>query len=190
MGDATKTEAQLIQDLVDSRQRIAELESAESEGVRTEEALRKALLEKDAILDSLVEYVIYQDTEMKILWANRAACESAGLAREDLIGRYCYEVWSQRSDPCPDCPVVEAMETGRPQEVEKTTPDGRAWFVRGYPVRDESGDAIGAVEVTLEITARKQAEEAMHRSLEKATRSHTLLRTTRLLRKASTCSSR
>ena len=175
MRDGSKTKAQLIEELADLHQRVAELEAAETGGVGAEEALRKALLEKDAILNSLVELVTYQDMEMKILWANRAACESADLACEELIGRHCYEVWPQRSEPCPDCPVVGAAETGRAQEVERTTPDGRSWFIRGYPIRDEGGDAVGAVEVTLEITARKQAEEVMHRSLAKMTHSRRLL---------------
>ena len=48
-----------------------------------------------------------------------------------------------------------------------TTPDGRVWFIRGYPVRDKKGNIIGAVEVTLEITERKQVEEALRKSEEK-----------------------
>jgi len=118
---------------------------------------------KDVILNSLVEHVIYEDTEMKILWPNQAACESAGMAREELVGRHCYEIWQQRSEPCPDCPVVKAMEMGQPQEMEKTTPDGRTWSIQGYPVRDAKGDIVGGIEVTLEITERKRAEEALRR---------------------------
>ena len=123
--------------------------------------------EKEAILNSLVEHVIHEDKEMNILWANRAACESAGLTCEQLIGRHCYEVWLQRSDPCPDCPVVKAMETCQPQEIVKYTPDGRAWFIRGYPVRDANGNIIGAIETTLEIAERRRAEKALRESEEK-----------------------
>ena len=123
--------------------------------------------EKEAILNSLVEHVVHEDKEMKVLWANRAACESAGLTREQLIGRHCYEIWLQRSDPCPDCPVVKAMETCQPQEIVKYTPDGRAWFIRGYPMRDANGNIIGAIETTLEITERRRAEEALRESEEK-----------------------
>jgi len=132
-----------------------------TERKQVEDALQKAEQEKTAILYSMSELVAYQDTEMRVLWANRAAGESVGLAPEELIGRLCYEIWHQRSEPCVDCPVVRARETSQPQEAEMTTPDGRIWLIRGYPVRDANGDIIGVVETTLEITERKRVEEKL-----------------------------
>lgn len=126
--------------------------------------LAKGTEHEDVILDSLVEHVIHQDTKMRILWANRAACESAGLTREELLGRHCYEIWLQREAPCADCPVLKAMKTGQPQKIEKFTSDGKAWFIRGYPVRDDKDRVVGGIEVTLEITDRKRAEEGLRES--------------------------
>jgi PAS domain S-box-containing protein len=120
--------------------------------------------EKEAILDSLTEHVVYHDQEMRILWANRAACESAHLKREDLLGRYCYEVWAGRRSPCEDCPIIKVRETGQPQMVEKMTPDGRWWFIHGYPVRDGNGHVVGTSEIALDITGRRRAEEALHKA--------------------------
>jgi len=131
-----------------------------------EEALREAELEKQTILDSLVEHVVHQDREMKILWANRSACESVGMTREQVIGRHCHELWGEQDEPCDDCPVMLAIRTGVPQNIEKTTPDGRSWSVHGYPVRDSSGTIIGGSEVTLETTERKRAEAALRDSEE------------------------
>ena len=131
---------------------------------QAEEALKNAEREKDTILNNLVEHVIHADTSMKIIWANQAACESAGLEREELTGRHCYEIWQKRNTPCPECPVIKAMKTGQPQQVEKTTPDGRAWFIRGYPVLDTDGKVVGGIEVTLEITKRKRARKALRES--------------------------
>jgi signal transduction histidine kinase len=127
-------------------------------------------LEKQTILDSLVEHVIHQDTEMRVLWANRAACESANLTRDQILGRRCYEIWPRRTDPCPDCPVVKAMKTGRPEVIEKYTPDGRAWFIRGYPVQAANGNIVGAIELTLDITKGKQAEKALRNAHDKLER--------------------
>jgi PAS domain S-box-containing protein len=131
------------------------------ERAQIEETLRRSTQEKEIILKSLMELVVYQDTEMKIIWANQAACKSAGLNHEELVGRYCYEVWERCSEPWLDCPVKKAMTVGKPQEIEMATPDGRVWNIRGYPVWNDRGHIIGGIEVTLEITARKQAEEAL-----------------------------
>jgi rsbT co-antagonist protein RsbR len=139
----------------------AKLVALQEEMTQRTDALKKAEWEKEAILDSQLEHVVYQDLEHRILWANRAACESVNATREDLIGKYCYEIWPQRSERCEDCPVAAAVAAGTMQEVEKTTPDGRSWFIRGYPVRDEDGNIVSGIEITQDITARKKTEERL-----------------------------
>ena len=131
---------------------------------QAEDDLKKKEQEKIAILDSLVEHVVYQDREMKILWANRAACESVQMKREDLLGRNCHEVWADRRSPCEDCSVIKARETGQPQQVEKMTTDGRWWYIQGHPVRDHNGHDMGTTEITLDITDRKRAEEKLSKA--------------------------
>jgi PAS domain S-box-containing protein len=138
-----------------------------TERKRAEQALRESEREKAMILSSVSELVTYQDDELRIVWANRAAGESVGLPADKLVGRHCYEIWPGRSEPCEGCPVLHALETGEPQEAEMATPDGRVWSIEGYPVRGGSGDVVGAVEVTLEITERKQGEQALRESEEK-----------------------
>jgi signal transduction histidine kinase len=81
------------------------------------------------------------------------------MSREELTGRKCYEIWGDGTSVCADCPVAQAMKTGEPQEAEKQTSDGRCWCVRGYPLRDETGGVVGAIEMTRDITERKRAEE-------------------------------
>ncbi|MES0363360.1 MAG: PAS domain S-box protein [Desulfobacteria bacterium] len=144
---------------------IEEKRSAERE--HAEEVLTKSEQEKQDILESISEAVVYLDQECRIMWANRVARKPHGLALEDVEGRRCYEVWHQLSKPCPGCPVVQTYKTGQPQEAEMTSPDGREWFVRGYPVLDDNGDIAGAVELTLEITHRKRAERELRESEER-----------------------
>ncbi len=161
MKDKEKTREQLINELVALRQWFAEVKFSE---VGHREAEGPFALSSRTILDSLMEHIVYQNTDMVILWTNRAACESVGLTFEELVGRHCYEIWAQRTDPCPNCPVLKAMKTGRHQELEKTTPDGRFWSIKGSPILDSNGNVIGGIEITLDITKRKLIEDALKKS--------------------------
>ena len=156
-----KTHEQLTEELEELRRRVAELEATEAKHLALERVLRQTEEEKQTILDSLVEHVVYHDMEMRVLWANRAACHSASMTREEMVGRQCYEVWAQRTEVCDDCPVQLARQTGQAQAIEKTTPDGRSWYIQGSPVLDSNGHLMGMVELTLDITERKRAEERL-----------------------------
>lgn len=126
-----------------------------------EQALRQAEREKETILDSLAELVVHQDRDLKVLWANRAACESVDLPRGQVIGQHCYQLWAEGGKPCRDCPVLKAIETGCRVEVEKTTCDGRTWSIQATPIFDEEGGIVGGAEVALDITKYKQTEKAL-----------------------------
>ena len=132
--------------------------------VKAEEALRRSEREKDLILDSVAELVIYRDIDFRIAWANKAAVDSIGKLSASLAGLHCYDLWRKDTGPCDGCPVVTALKTGEPREGEITSPDGRIWYVRGFPVKDENGTLVGVVEVTRDITERKQSEEKLKKS--------------------------
>lgn len=113
------------------------------------------------ILDNLIEHVVYHDMEMRVLWANKAACRSAGLELGQVIGKPCYEIWPKRPAPCGNCPVNRSRETRQPQSMETKTPDGRSWYISASPVFDDRGKTVAMVELTLDITERVQATEAL-----------------------------
>lgn len=167
MKDRYKTKAQLIDELNHLRQRNREGELPKADCSRLEAALAHARHGQQIILDNLQEHVVFHDAQMRVLWANRAACESAGLTREELTGRFCHEVWAGRSMPCKDCLVTRARKTGQPQAAEKKTPDGRHWHVQGVPILGADGAVAAVVELTAEITEKKRAQEALRRSEER-----------------------
>jgi len=112
----------------------------------------------------MAELFVYQGLDNRVIWLNQAAAASVESSREELVGRRCYEIWHQREEPCPECPVIRARETGQPQAGRVTTPDGRVWFIRGYPVRDSQGRMVGMVELTLDVSAHHRTEEALRES--------------------------
>ncbi len=141
--------------------RVKELEKAEKKRLTAEEALKKSEKEKQIVLESLTEIVLLQNVDHDILWANRAAGESVNKKIEEIIGHKCYEIWHGRKKPCEFCPVAHTIKTGEMAENEISSPDGREWLIRGYPVLNDEGILEGVVEATLDITSRKKAERGL-----------------------------
>ncbi len=130
-----------------------------------EEALARSEEEKSLILNSTYEMYCYYNEELQIQWANKAAADSVSMNPEDMIGLNCYRLWHNRETPCENCPVLKAKETGKAHESELTTPDGRIWFLRGFPVFDENGEITALVEFGQDITSRKKAEQQVLQAL-------------------------
>ncbi len=122
---------------------------------------RKRELEKSIVLNTISEHVVYHDPGLRVVWTNKAAADFTGQAPDQLWGKLCYEAFFARSQPCEGCPVVKALETGLPQKAEMATEDGKVWFMRGYPVVDPNGELTGVIQVKLDITRHKQAEERL-----------------------------
>jgi len=160
-GNGTKTKRQLVREDETLPLRKGGPAVLEAEREQVEKVWGETEQDKTTILNSLSELVVFQDLKHRVLWANKTAGVSVGLPSEKLVGRYCYDVWGRGGEPCPGCPVEKARKTGKPQAGEMTTPGGKVWLVKGYPILNASGDVTGLVELTLEITERKQAREAL-----------------------------
>ena len=144
-----------------------------TERKRAETALKQSESEKSLILNTTQEMIAYyRSPDLTIAWANRSAVESADYGDTGIEYKHCYELWQNRSEPCGDCPVLAAFDSGRPMTAEKTAPDGKVWLIRTYPAI-EDGRVAGVIELGLDITERKEAEaeiEAARRAAEAASR--------------------
>ena len=146
--------------LIESINMAFELFEARLKSKEKEAELEEANRLKRLILDSTSEFFAFYDTNLTIQWANRAAADSVGRHPRELLGELCYKVWQQRGAPCEQCPLLEVLETGEPQEAEKVSPEGREWLLRGYPVI-EGGQITGLVEFGRDITPMREAERGM-----------------------------
>ena len=143
---------------------IAKHRNTGVEKVNEEEVIR--MTDSFDVFNGLHENVIHQDLEMRITWANRAACEAAGLDLEQLIGRHCYEIWHDRDSVCDNCPVQNAMESGQPEQAIIHKLNGRTWSVGGYPLRDKESRIIGAIKIANEISGFMGVETELRQSRE------------------------
>lgn len=134
--------------------------------LKTEKLLQKSEAQKAAILHALRDIVDirYLDCELRILWDNKTIGPNPA-----IMGDYCYSVIRGRSEPCrTGCTPIEALKDGLVKSKEKRLEDGRVFFERSYPVKDERDNVKGVVFITLNITEHKQIEanyQTTHRFL-------------------------
>jgi len=150
------------------RKRTAELTGSyetlkveNKERKRAEQALHYVEREKSTVLENLSDLIVYRDRDMATLWASKSMAKWHGMSQDEIVGRVCYKARYGRDEPCENCHIVKAMESGQRQELEKKLPDERFWHVIVNPVFNDSGQVIGTIEVSQDITERKQSEEAL-----------------------------
>ena len=142
-----------------------------TERKRIENELEKSEQDKALILNSITDMVAFYDSPaLRIQWATQSSAESVGQDQEDLIGRFCYEIWAGSDVPCSGCPVLNTFHTGRCSESEQMTPDGRTWSIKAFPACDGEGRLKGVVEIGRELTEQRQKDQALaNAELEKRT---------------------
>jgi PAS domain S-box-containing protein len=121
------------------------------------------------LLQALPAAIYTTDADGRITFFNRACIDFAG--RTPKIGDMWCVTWKLfHPDGTPlaheDCPMAIALKEKRPvrgAEAIAERPDGTRICFMPYPtpLRDDSGKMLGAVNMLVDITTRKQAEERM-----------------------------
>jgi len=118
------------------------------------------------LLQALPAAVYTTDSEGRITFYNEAAVEFAG-RRPELGELWCVTWRLYNADgsrlPHEECPMAIALKENRPvrgAEAIAERPDGtRRWFAPyPTPLRDSGGRLIGAINMLVDITERKEAE--------------------------------
>ncbi len=133
-----------------------------------EDGLRASERQVRELIDALPAAVYVTDAEGRITMFNQAAVEFSGRVPELGADSWCVSWKLYRSDGTPlphdQCPMAIALKEGRPvrgEEAIAERPDGSRIHFAPYPtpIRDETGKIVGAINMLVDITDRKRAEE-------------------------------
>ena len=142
-----------------------QLQNDITERERIEKALRLSAHQWRATFDAIADAVCLLDDDAKIVRCNKTMTELIGLPYSEINGRNCCELLHGRAEPVPGCPFVRMKKSGHRET--KVISLGDKWFeVAVDPLANEEGNIIGAVHLIVDITERRQYEEALRQSEE------------------------
>ena len=168
MKDADPSKKQLISELEELRQRIAELEASEAEQKQVIQKLQEGKRYFESILFNMHEDIMVIDQEYKITDANKAFLVASGRKRQEVIGRHCYEISHSYNEPCEkhgeECVLQQVFETGNPSSCrhQHIHADGSKIWVDLLlsPLKDENGSVERVIETVRDVTELVNAEKA------------------------------
>ncbi|HZR21376.1 MAG TPA: PAS domain S-box protein [Verrucomicrobiae bacterium] len=138
-----------------------------------EEALRESETCLRELVEALPAAVYTTDAQGRITMFNQAAVQFSGRVPQIGTDSWCvsWKLYTPDGHPLPhdQCPMAVALKEGRPvrgQEAIAERPDGTRIHFIPYPtpVRDKNGKVIGGINMLVDITPRKQAEEKLRES--------------------------
>jgi histidine kinase len=130
-------------------------------------ALNRTQDEYQILFEESPCYITVQDRNLRLLKYNR---EFEKMFSPEP-GDFCFQAYKGRSEKCPNCPVLKTFEDGLPHvsEEQAMTKDGTEtyWLVRTSPLKNDKGEVIAAMEMSLDLTQMKSLEKEARKSEEK-----------------------
>jgi signal transduction histidine kinase/CheY-like chemotaxis protein len=126
---------------------------------RAELYLRNTEQQIRTTLDALDVQVLLLGIDYRIKWPNRKVCDAFGLKREEIIGKFCYELWPRQGGLCEECPVERAISNSEIQFEHRQSKNGKTWDIKACPVLNEKGEMTSVVELRSDISEQILLEE-------------------------------
>jgi len=136
---------------------------------RTKAELEKTKTMYHVVINDLIqEDVMVIDLNYRILDINEKLLNKLGLEREEVIGRYCYEISHRQNSPCSGsdhpCPLLKAIEL---KQHSQTThihldKDNNKYYcsISCHPLI-ENNKVVGVVEISRDITRDINLQKTM-----------------------------
>ena len=107
------------------------------------------------------------DKDHKILMVNRVTSEMVKKSSEELIGKYCYEIFHKSSEPPEGCPFESMLSSGVLETNEMIMDAvGGTYLVSCTPVLDDAGELDRIIHIATDMSAKYRVEEELEAVLD------------------------
>ena len=135
---------------------------------RTDESLRKQQNDLQIILDNSPALIFYTGNDGRLIHGNQALARATGMSQEALKGTRAIELFPSDLAERYHQDDVEVISTGQPKRnmIQRwETPQGTIWLrTDKIPLRNKQGEVEGLLCFAIDVTERRQAEEALKES--------------------------
>ncbi len=138
---------------------ISDRKIVEEQIMQSEEQFKKLSQEFNALLDAIPDNIVLLDSDLKILWANKASSQKFNKENNMLEGEHCYEMCCNIVSPCEDCPALISFKSGKEETARRIGPSGTVWDIRTFPITDEKGKVKNVIEVARDVSTRIKLEK-------------------------------
>ena len=134
--------------------------AAAIENARLFENVALAQSELKNIFESISDMVYYTDKEMTIRRINQAVVRKIGKPEREIIGKKCFQIFHGKEEPWDLCPHYKSMGARKPYVGELEDPYmGGTFVVSNSPIFDSSGNFVGTVHISRDVTELRTLRE-------------------------------
>jgi diguanylate cyclase (GGDEF)-like protein/PAS domain S-box-containing protein/putative nucleotidyltransferase with HDIG domain len=135
---------------------------------RATNALRESETRHRTMVENIRCGISLIDTQHRIITINPAQAAMFGRDPAEFVGQSCYRMFEKREAVCDGCPGARALATGKSAEAdhEGVRDDGTrfAVWIQAFPILGVDGRATSFIEVVVDMTERKRAQEALEQA--------------------------
>ncbi len=158
MKDERKTKKQLVNELVELRKRVAELEVLEAEYRRAEEVPQRSGTRYRTLLGNLPQKIFYKNRNSIYVSCNENFARDLGIKPEEITGKTDYDLFPKELAEKYRADDKRIMESGKTEDMEQRyIQNGQEVIVHAVkmPVKDENNDTVGILAILFGMITTK-----------------------------------
>jgi PAS domain S-box-containing protein len=168
-GSTIDVEVSIKKVKVGSKNLLVSVERDITERKKNEDTLRQERGMLESVTKNIGAGLVMISKDYKILWMNNFLRQYTGAKEND----HCYSSFNTCTAICPDCgpkKIFEGAQFDSREYYNQTefNKDHPVWFeLIATPIKDKDGNVVAALELTVNITEKKEAEKKLKENSDK-----------------------